>query len=132
MEIAGTTRGTTYDGVNVTGTLTYGGTLAINFSTTVSDGLSFDLFAAADGSSAPSSITGSFSSVSIAGLYIASLTNNSGVWTGSTGGFAFTFTQATGDLMILAAVPEPSAYAVILGSLALAGVVYRRRRSLIG
>ncbi|MFA6286727.1 MAG: autotransporter-associated beta strand repeat-containing protein [Opitutaceae bacterium] len=132
MEIAGTTRGTTYDGVNVTGTLAYGGALAINFSTTVSDGLSFDLFAAADGSSAPSS-SGSFSSVSIAGTYIiASLTNNSGVWTGSAGGFDFTFTQATGDLVIAAAIPEPSTYAAILGALALAGVVYRRRRSRIG
>lgn len=128
LEIAGTTRGTSYDGINVTGALTYGGTLAINFSSTVSAGNTFDLFAGADGSSAPGG-SGSFTGVSIAGEYVASLTNNSGVWTGSAGGFDFVFTQATGDLVVAtSSVPEPSTYAAILGVLVLAGSVLKRRR----
>jgi len=128
LEIAGTARGTAYDGVNVAGALIYGGTLAINFSTTIADGNRYDLFAAADGAGAPAGF-GSFTAVSVTGSYIASLTNSSGVWTGSAGGFDFAFSQATGDLVVTAsAVPEPSAWAAILGALSLAGAAACRRR----
>jgi len=127
MEANGTTRGTNYDGINTgTGLLTYGGTLTINFgSTFLAGGETFDLFNIGAGGS-----TGSFGSVSVVGSYIASLSNASGVWTGSTGGYDFTFTQSTGDLVIAAtAVPEPATYAAIFGALALAGVVWKRRRA---
>ena len=129
MEIAGTARGTTYDGVNVSGGLTYGGTLTITFATTVSDGNTFDLFAAADGVSAPSGHSGSFSSVSVAGTYLDTLTNNSGVWTGSVDGFDFTFTEATGDLVIAAtAIPEASTCAILVGAVSLVFSLSIRRR----
>ena len=125
MEANGTGRGTSYDGIDTgTGLLTYGGTMTVTFgSTFLTGGESFDLFSIGAGGS-----SGSFSSVSIAGSYIAGLTNTAGVWTGSAGGYDFTFTQSTGDLVVLAtAIPEPSTYAAIFGALALAGVVCRRR-----
>jgi len=127
MEANGTVRGTDYDGINTgTALLTYGGAMTVTFgSTFLTGGESFDLFSIGAGGS-----SGSFSSVSIAGSYIASLTNTAGVWTGSNGGYDFTFTQSTGDLLVaVSSVPEPSAYAAIFGALALAGVVCRRRRT---
>jgi len=125
MEIAGASRGTQYDGVNVSGgSLTYGGILAINFSSSTVSGTTYDLFNLSSGS--PS---GSFSSVSIAGTYVSSLSNNSGVWTGSASGYDFTFTQATGDLFVLAsAIPEPSTTATLAALAAGLSVTLRRRR----
>jgi len=129
MQIAGGSRGTQYDGVNVSGgSLTYGGILAINFSSSTVSGTTYDLFNLSSGS--PS---GSFSSVSIAGTYAASLTHNSGVWTGSNGGYDFSFTESTGDLSILAsAIPEPSSAAALAALAAgLTAVVIRRRSRLV-
>jgi autotransporter-associated beta strand protein len=111
------------------GTLTFGGTLGIDFTTSLSGGESFHLFTANGGA-----LAGNFSSVSLTGTYIASLTDNgSGTWTGSVGDLNFTFATSGINAGILSvvnsAVPEPSTYAAIFGALALGTAVIRRRRS---
>jgi len=126
MEANGTARGTNYDGINTgTGLLTYGGALTITFGSTFLTGVeTFDLFNIGAGGS-----TSDFGSVSVTGSYIiAGLTNNLGVWTGSTGGYNFTFSEFTGDLSV-SAIPEPAAYAALTGALFLGMAALRRRRS---
>ena len=118
--------GTNYGQVLVTAnTTTFGGALTLDFTGTVVDGTVYDLFS----TSGTGALAGDFASVSIAGSYLASLINNSGVWTGSNGGFDFSFSQATGDLTISAsAIPEPSAFAALIGAAGLGTAALRRRR----
>jgi hypothetical protein len=119
MEIDGPTRGTDYDGIDVAGTLGYGGTLDLQIPSTLADG-TYQLF---DGFASES---GSFASITLSGAYTGSLSESAGVWTGSFGGQDFTFTNATGDLAV---VPEPAALAVAVAGLAVAAGVRRWRRS---
>jgi trimeric autotransporter adhesin len=138
MEINGTGRGTTYDGVDLTGgvstTLTYGGTLTMSFNAPITAGV-YDLFSlglpAANqaGDFASVGATGtevsSFSGLVITpGVgWVASLVDTQGVpntWT-------LAFDNLTGDLTV-AAIPEPSTYAVLAGFGVLGLAVYRRRR----
>jgi len=130
MEINGTSRGTTYDAVNVAGTLTYGGSLNLVFGSTVTAGQTYNLFNAANGTSAPTA-AGDFSSISLSGSgYSGTLTDSSGIWTVTEDGLEFTYTDGTGELTTtLSAVPEPSTYALIFGGLALGMAFYRRRRA---
>jgi len=115
FELNGLTRGSLYDGVNTgAGLFTLGGALNLNFGAATSNLAVYDLFNIGAGGS-----TGSFTSVVLAGTYSGSLTNNLGTWTGTSGGYNFSFVEATGDLSI-AAVPEPSTYLLLglgLGSL---------------
>jgi autotransporter-associated beta strand protein len=125
FNVAGLTRGSGYDGIDVTSLLTSGGALVVNFSSALlpaSGTTTFDLFALNGGE------TGTFSSVSIAGSYTATLTQSSDVWTGGDSAIGYVFTESTGDLVVTSAIPEPSTYAAIFGGLALAGAVARRRR----
>ena len=130
LELNSTVRGTGYDGVNVGGTLTYGGVLNFLFgSTFLAGGENFQVFTGLDGSSLPLLNSPSFTSIVLGGSYTASLTNNTGVWTGTTGGYDFTFTESTGTLGVLAsAVPEPSTYAALAGAAILGFAALRRRR----
>ena len=122
MEIGGLggVAGTDYDKVSVTGALTYGGALSVvaynsyNFA----QAASFNLFGAG-------SRSGNFSSVSVAGT---SLTNSSGVWSATTGGYDYTFSTSDGNLVIATAVPEPAASAAIGGAALLGLAALRRRR----
>jgi len=116
LTLAGTTnfelngfsvRGTDFDGVNTgTGLLTLGGSLNLNFGATATAG-TLDLFNIGSGG-----VTGDFSSVNLAGLYSGALSFSSGIWSGTNGGYDFSFNQSTGDLNI-SAVPEPSTCALV-------------------
>jgi autotransporter-associated beta strand protein len=102
MEIAGTTRGTGYDAVDIATTsgITYGGLLDLTFTSTFPDNTTFDLFAF---SGTPA---GTFSSVTANGSY-GSLTfvKQAGVWTAQSGSQTLSFTESTGNVLV---VPEPA------------------------
>jgi len=144
MEISGTNRGTSYDGITMSGSsaksLTFGGTLNLIFGTAVSDTVSagvYDLFALGNVGQ-----SGAFSSVSISGtaLNVATPTAATGLvfagsnWTASMTDAAaaiwnLSFDSTTGDLTI-AAIPEPSSLALGFGAAAFGYIaLYRRRKA---
>jgi autotransporter-associated beta strand protein len=119
MEILGLNRDTQYDGIDVATSLTYGGSLILNFGSTFGADHTFNLFNFA-------SQDGSLNSVTLAGLYSGSLVNNGfGVW-GLTddNDNNWTFTQSTGDLNLVV-IPEPRA--ALLGGLGVLLLLRRRR-----
>jgi fibronectin-binding autotransporter adhesin len=121
MEITGIgDRGVAYDAVNVGGALTYGGTLILDFSGDLyTEGIySFDLFDF--GTSG-----GSFESMSLAGIYSGSFTNNVGIWGLTDGDNNWSFNQGDGVLSFTV-VPEPNV-AMVAGSLVLMAMLRRRR-----
>ena len=122
MELNGTARGTGYDGIDVTGALTYGGVLTINVgSTFLGSTETFSLFTSG-------SQSGDFASVSLEGAYdTGSFTNASGVWSlTDSSGNQWSFSQASGDLGFTA-VPEPSTWALLAASGLVLLFVSRRR-----
>lgn len=122
FQINGTVRGTTFDAIDLTtGWLAYGGTLNLDFSSTIAGGHTLDLFNLSDQGAG-----GSFSSIVASGSYGGLFTNNDGVWTLDSGLQTLTFDQTTGDLFITG-VPEPSTYAALLGAAALGLAAWRRR-----
>ena len=116
-------RGTDYGASDVSsGTLTYGGSLALTLGGLLPASTTYDLFNFSGGSQA-----GSFSSVAITGSYSTPLTNaGGGVWTGSQGDATFTFTESTGDLAVTI-VPEPTSCLALAASVGLGVVMLRRR-----
>ena len=126
MEINNTgTRGMVYDAINVTGSLTYDGSLLLSLGTNFAAGsYSFDLFDFG-------SQTGSFDSVTLGGNYAGSLVNDVGLstnWGLTSGDQTWTFDQSTG-VLALSVIPEPSPLALSgLGLLALAVSALRKRR----
>jgi hypothetical protein len=126
MEIDGVVRGTGYDAVDVTGSLTYGGALTLDFGTTFGAGnYTFNLFDF-------SSQSGNFTSVALGGSYSGNLVNTLGVWsyTDIGTGSSWTFTQSTGDLAFTSAIPEPSIAALSgLGILLALKSRIRRRKN---
>ena len=125
MELAGNSgvAGTDYDKTTVSGQVTFAGTLNIVSynSYNLAQAGTYHLFTFG-------SETGDFTLVSVAGT---ALTDSSGVWSAANlngNGFAYTFSTSTGDLVVAAAIPEPSTYAVIFGVLALTGAVWRSRK----
>jgi hypothetical protein len=113
------------DGANYTGvtlsaadSLTYGGSLNINFLSAATPG-TYDLFNFTD------SNPGAFTAVAVTS--IGSLTGGSGVWSGTFGDTIYTFTEATGDFVV-SAIPEPSSFAIFAGLVGAASAGLRRRR----
>ena len=109
MELNGTIRGTGYDGINVTGNLTYGGSLTIHVgSQFLASSESFSLFTFA-------SESGALYSVSLEGAYGSEVfANNSGAWSATdSSGNQWSFSETTGNLGFTA-VPEPSTVAFIV------------------
>lgn len=125
FEIGGATRGTEYDGVTVTTAsgLTYGGALSMAFTSTLANDTTYDLF------SFTGTAGGSFTSVVSTGVYAGTWTFANDVWTLDSNSQLLTFNGATGDITIAASsVPEPSAFALFGGVIALAVVAGRRSR----
>jgi hypothetical protein len=127
FEIDGLVRGTQYDGVTLTGGSgpTYGGVLSLVFGngSAFGDNTTFDLF------QFTGSPSGSFSSVTSSGFYAGSWTNNNdGTFKLEQGGQTLTFSQASGDIVV---VPEPAALALAGIGVGLAGwnLIRRRRRA---
>lgn len=123
MQIAGTGRGVGggYDAIDVAaGTLTFNGDLTLDITALVTNGVTFDLFAFTG------PLVGSFDTIAFSGgIYTGSFVNGGGgIWSATSGGQTFTFTQSTGDLAV-AAVPEPK----VVFSLVLAlGLMFWMRR----
>ncbi len=122
IEIAGTTRGTGFDGLNITGATIYGGTLAFNFTGTFATGTTFDVF------HLTGTPTGSFDFVTGAGGYVGNFVDAGGIWTLTSGGQALTFDQTTGSLSVgvATAVPEPMTYAWLMSTAVFGCAVWRR------
>jgi hypothetical protein len=126
MEIDGLTRGSQYDGIDITtsGGLTYAGALSIAFGlgSPVADNTMFNLF------SFTGTPTGDFTSVvSTGGVYAGTWSQvSSGTWSLQSGAQTLTFSTATGDVII---VPEPGTLAMLAGAgVAAAFALARRRR----
>jgi autotransporter-associated beta strand protein len=121
MEINGSTRGTTFDAINVTGALTYDGNLQLTFGQTFGTGShTFNLWSFG-------SQFGSFDSIALAGTYSGSLANDNGTWTLTNGLDSFEFSQANGSLTLNVAVPEPGTWALL--GIAASFLLWRRRSS---
>ncbi len=125
MEILGTSRGVAggYDAINLgsTSVLTYDGNLILTMSGIIAGG-TYDLFAFS------TTALGAFDAISFGGgFYTGSWASmGAGLWTASSNGQDFSFSEVTGDLAVTAAIPEPSTWALL--GLGLMAVVMLRRR----
>jgi hypothetical protein len=115
--------GTSAGQVKTTATYDYNANLTFNITSTPTVGV-FDLFngTTTGSGTAPSSI-------SITGLLGSTSLTGSGAWTGTLGGYDFSFSETTGDLTIsTSSVPEPSTYALLAGVVGLGLAFVRRNR----
>ena len=123
IEIASAgTRGTAYDGVSIldAGGLTYGGTMSIVFGgSAIADNTTFDIFSFT-GSSA-----GSLAAIESSGFYAGTWTPlGSGTFRLVSGSQTLTFSQSSGDVIV---VPEPAAIALAAVGLGAVAYAFRRR-----
>ena len=120
--LAAGTRGSDYDGLTVldAGGLTYGGTMSFTFGgSALPDNTTFNVFSF---TGAPS---GSFGQVSSTGFYAGTWNDNlDGTYSLASGGQTLTFSQATGNVLV---VPEPTTIALAGIGVAFAAAVARRR-----
>ena len=124
MELNGTTRGTEYDGVDVTGALTYAGPLDITVgSEFLTGGETFSLFTFG-------SQSGDFSAVNLLGAYgSGSFTADGGMWSFTdSSDNTWSFDQSNGNLAF-AAVPEPSTWALLAFGVGVGVMAIRRRKA---
>lgn len=111
-------RGSTYDGIDVGGLLTYDGDLVLSISGLMANG-SWLLFDFSEGNWA-----GNFETVSLDGAYAGSLSRADALWSGTVGGQAWEFDQSTGMLTV---VPEPSVL-LLMGCAGMLLLFHARRR----
>jgi autotransporter-associated beta strand protein len=117
IDINGSGRGTGFDAVTASAGLTYSGTLAFTMPTLLTG--TFNVFDFA-------STTGNLNTVSgLFGAQSVSFTNSGGVWTAPLTNGTATFTQSTGELVI---VPEPATIALAGLGLGCVGFAAWRRR----
>lgn len=103
MEINSIVRGAGYDAVDVSDAsgVTYGGGLELSFAALFPDNTSFDLF---NFSGSPA---GTFATVTASGSYgPLTFVKNAGVWTAQSGSQTISFTESSGNVLV---VPEPAA-----------------------
>lgn len=113
MEISGTARGSTYDGITITNPsgLSFGGTLTLAFGSLFPTGTTLDLF------SFSGTAAGDLASVVATGSYgPLTFTRAADLWTSSAGGQQLEFSETTGRLAIAAVVPEPGTLALLAGA----------------
>ena len=128
FEIFGTNAGTGYDQFNVTGNLTYGGTLnliASNAIVPLTGTNFFSLF------TATGTYTPNLTNVALAGSWTASFTNGgSGFWSynDSLNNLQWQFNELNGQLAV-AAIPEPADLVYFGGLISAALLIYRRRKN---
>ncbi|MFA6960427.1 MAG: PEP-CTERM sorting domain-containing protein [Opitutaceae bacterium] len=109
--------------VKTTATYDYNANLTFNITSTPTVGV-FDLF---NGTTTGSGTTPS--SISITGLLGSTSLTGAGVWTGTAGGYDFSFSETTGDLTVaVSAIPEPSTFAMLAGVMGLGLALGRRQR----
>ena len=118
------TRGTDYDGLSILNAsgLTYGGTMSLAFGGSKLASTTFDVFSFA-GSSA-----GSFATIASTGYYAGTWTNNNdGTYSFVKDEQTLTFTQSTGDVVV---VPEPAMLSAVAAlGMAIAVSLTRRKSS---
>lgn len=103
--------------LNAGGALTYGGSIKLNLAGTYGT-QSWNLFDF-------STQSGTASSVTLAGTYNGSLVNQGDLWQGTVGGKFWVFNEATG---VLAVIPEPGAFTMLLAGFSTLLILQRGRR----
>jgi len=101
--------------------LTYGGQLVVTISALLNTDMApWALFQAG-------ATGGDFSGVRLAGSYSANLVNTAGTWTGTSGGYTWSFSEDSG-MLTASLVPEPDAWTLALLGLAAVGLWGLRKK----